>query len=175
MNPFTLFDIPPAYRVDLEALEKTYQQLSMRLHPDRHTHSLPGERKAALLKMAQINEAWNILQNPIARAEALFRLGGFALGEASEPKPEKDFLMAIMDLREDLEKAHRDRDARAIEDLKRSVQSRCMQIEEELADQLFLTSSMSCSHLESLLPKLSQLRYFSHFLKEVDMLQEEHY
>ena len=40
-----------------------------------------SERRAALSKAVEVNEAWRVVRDPIRRAEALLALAGTAAGE----------------------------------------------------------------------------------------------
>jgi riboflavin synthase len=82
MDPFAALGAPRRYDLDLTVLEKTHRELSRALHPDKFTQTGASERRAALEKAANVNEAWRILRDPIRRAEALFRLEGLAVGES---------------------------------------------------------------------------------------------
>src|SRR6476619_1770759 len=102
MDPFATLGAPRRYDLDLTVLEKTHRELSRALHPDRFAQSGASERRAALEKAANVNEAWRALRDPIRRAEALFRLAGASVGETNEPKASPAFLMEMMEDREAL-------------------------------------------------------------------------
>src|SRR5262249_49827371 len=104
MDPFDTLGAPRRFDLDLTTLEKTHRELSRALHPDRFAHAGASERRAALEKAANVNEAWRILRDPIRRAEALFRLAGVEM-ETNEPKASPAFLMEMMDDREALAEA----------------------------------------------------------------------
>jgi hypothetical protein len=46
-----------------------------------------SERRAALSKAVEVNEAWRIVRDPIRRAEALLELAGPPSARTGEPKP----------------------------------------------------------------------------------------
>src|SRR5436190_17186161 len=102
MDPFAVLGAPRIFDLDLAVLEKTHRELSRALHPDKFTQAGASERRAVLEKAASVNEAWRTLRDPIRRAEALFALAGFEVGENKEPKPSAAFLMDMMESREEL-------------------------------------------------------------------------
>ena len=75
------------------------------LHPDRHVAGSPAERRLALGRAVEVNEAWRALRDPMRRAEALLRRHGVRVEEGNEPKPDPEFLMEMMEQREALSEA----------------------------------------------------------------------
>src|SRR5271165_3863841 len=102
MDPFAILGIAPAFDVDLSVIEKTHRELSRTLHPDRYLGAGASERRAALAKAVEVNEAWRIVREPIRRAEALLRLRGVEVGDAVEPAADPEFLTEMMEQREAL-------------------------------------------------------------------------
>lgn len=113
MDPFATLGIEPSYAVDLAKLEKRHRELSRALHPDRYAGAPPLERRAALTKAADVNEAWRIVRDPVRRAEALLEKRGVPVGEDQEPKPDPELLMEMMEAREALAEARVNKDALA--------------------------------------------------------------
>jgi len=86
MDPFATLGLAPSFDVDLAAIGKIHRELSRALHPDRYIGASPSERRAALAKAIEVNEAWRIVRDPIRRADALLVLRGVASGESSPAK-----------------------------------------------------------------------------------------
>src|SRR5689334_12410104 len=80
-DPFEVFGIPPRFEVDLAALELRHRDLSKALHPDRYAGAPAAERRLALNRAIEVNEAWRVLREPVKRAEALFARAGVPVGE----------------------------------------------------------------------------------------------
>ncbi len=83
VDPFATLGLPRSYDVDLPAVEKTHRELSRALHPDRFVNAGASERREALSKAVEVNEAWRVVRDPIRRAEALLQLAGAAVGESN--------------------------------------------------------------------------------------------
>src|SRR5262249_25588618 len=169
MDPFATLGAPRRFDLDLGALEKTHRELSRALHPDKFTQSGASERRSALEKAANVNEAWRILRDPIRRAEALFRLEGFAVGETNEPKASPAFLMEVMDEREALAEARAAKDLVKVKKLAAGIATRAKDAEAKLALG-FAKDAPPKDELTKLLPILGELRFYRRFLEEAEAI-----
>lgn len=168
MDPFALLGAPRRFDLDLAALEKTHRELSRTLHPDRFAQASATERREALEKAASVNEAWRILRDPIRRAEALFRLAGVETGETKEPKPAADFLMDMLEQREELAAARGARDLDKVQKLAAGIAARRKAAEEKL------TRAFAADPPDtSLVGLLGELRFYARFREEVLAIEEE--
>lgn len=96
-DAFDVLGVRPVFDLRREEIGGAYLSLAQRLHPDMAR----GDADAAA-RMAEVNQAKRVLENPESRAEALLmRLGG---PEASKERslPE-GFLMEMMGVRERVE------------------------------------------------------------------------
>ena len=84
-DPFEALGVEPAFNLDLALLEQRHRDLSRALHPDRHASSGAAERRMALGRAIEVNEAFRKLKDPIRRAEALLALRGVQSGEGKDP------------------------------------------------------------------------------------------
>ena len=166
MDPFATLGIERTFDVDLAALEKTHRELSRALHPDKHAAGGATERRYALSKAVEVNEAWRIVRDPIRRAEALFRLAGIAVGETNEPTPSADLLMDMMEQREALSDARGKRDEAAVRELAVAIEAREHGAENALSSG-FRSANGVRQELEKLVPRLGELRFYRRFLDEV--------
>jgi molecular chaperone HscB len=99
---FALFDLQPAFAIDLEQLAERYRELARETHPDRFADAPPREQRQALERAAQLNDAYQVLKSPSRRAHYLLGLRGGSLPlEATVQDPA--FLLQQMELREELE------------------------------------------------------------------------
>lgn len=171
MDPFATLGIERTFEVDLGALERTHRDLSRALHPDRYTGAGASERRAALSKAVEVNEAWRIVRDPVRRAEALFQLVGIAVGETNEPKATPALLMDIMEQREALDDAKASRNAGAVERLAKDVQARAEATEVALTQGF--RKGADRATLEPLVGRLGELRFYRRFLEEVSAIEEE--
>jgi len=100
-NFFDLFDQNKEFGVDAKLLDRTYQGLQRKVHPDRFFRSSNQEKEFSQRLSGCINEGYQVLKNPISRGEYLLRLYGEGL---SNDVPQ-DFLMDVLDLHEEVSSA----------------------------------------------------------------------
>jgi molecular chaperone HscB len=167
VDPFDILGIAPTFEVDLAAAEKRYRDLSRVLHPDKYVGAPPAERRSALGKAIEVNEAWRLLRDPIKRAEALFRRSGVEVREGAEPKAEPEFLMEMMEQRESLSDAKAKGDGEAASRLGEAIRER-----EKSAMRRLAEGFDSPEGVEKLLPLLGELRYYRRFLDEVSAIED---
>jgi molecular chaperone HscB len=171
MDPFATLGIERTFEINLAAVEKTHRELSRTLHPDRHAAGGASERRYALSKAVEVNEAWRIVRDPIQRAEALFALLGIKVGETHEPKPSADFLMDMMEQRELLAEAREQGDGRAARRLACEIEARAKRAEERLSLG-FREFAKDPKTLGGLVPRLGELRFYRRFLEEVSEIED---
>jgi molecular chaperone HscB len=99
-NYFSSFDLEPAFTIDLAALEHRYEQLMTICHPDRFSAAPAFEKRAAAKRAADINEAFNVLKQPVSRAGHLLQLSGIDLPALERQPAAPEFLFEQMMLRE---------------------------------------------------------------------------
>jgi molecular chaperone HscB len=159
--------IERVFDVDLAAVEKTHRELSRALHPDRFVSAGASERRSALSKAIEVNEAWRIVRDPIRRAEALLALEGLTVGEGKEPRPDQEFLMEMLELREALSEAKAERDLEAVRRMAASIAARVRAVEVVLSD------GFRRGDGASLVGKVGELRFYRRFLDEVGAIEDE--
>ncbi len=174
-DPFSILGLPARFDLDLAEAEKRHRELSRALHPDRFAQSTAGERRAALGKAIEVNEAWRILKDPIRRGEALLAQLGVHVEEGREPKPDPELLMEMMEKREALAEAGRARDEARLRALTVELGERQKRLTAALAS-TFREAEASADRSRlavELLRKLSELRYYRRFLEEAATLEDE--
>jgi molecular chaperone HscB len=168
MNPFEVLGVSASFDVDLGALEKRHRELSRALHPDKFAMAGAAERRIALGRAAEVNEAWRIVRDPVKRAEALFRLAGVEVGERNEPAASPALLMDMMEKREALAEARASRDKAALERFTAEVAEAARGCERALA-----AGFAAHGDARALLPRLGELRFYARFLEEASAIEEE--
>jgi molecular chaperone HscB len=167
MDPFATLGIRRRYDVDLTAAERTHRELSRALHPDKFVGASPSERRAALARAVEVNEAWRVVRDPIRRAEALLKLSGIAVGEDKEPKADPEFLMEMLEQRESLADAKQARDLAAVRRMAQAIDARARAVEAALAE------GFARGDDAQLVGKVGELRFFRRFLEEVSAIEDE--
>ena len=99
-NHFSSFDLDPSFSIDVAILEQRYEQLMTICHPDRFAAAPAFEQRAAAKRAADINEAFNVLKQPVSRAGHLLQLAGVDLPALERQPAAPEFLFEQMMLRE---------------------------------------------------------------------------
>jgi len=172
MDPFAILGIPARYTVDLAETEKRYRDLSRTLHPDKFVGRPASERRMALSRAIEVNEAWRTLKDPVKRAEALMRRAGVDIGETKEAAANPALLMEMMEQREALSDARASKDRAALERLVADMRQREQMVIARLAECL---DSPDCTleNAKARVPVLGELRYVRRFLEEASAAEDE--
>ena len=133
---FTLFGLKPAFRINALSLDKRFREIQARVHPDRFAHAGESERRVSLQWATRVNEAYQTLKNPIARARYLLDLAGRSANMESNTAMPPEFLMEQMEWREAVAEARAGRDADELEQLHHRVKQRMNERYEQLAGSL---------------------------------------
>jgi molecular chaperone HscB len=128
---FDLFGLPPAFAVEVDALERSYHEIQSRVHPDRFAHAGDAERRASLQWTTRVNEAYRTLKDPVQRAKHLLELNGVDVAFETNTAMPADFLAQQMALRESLEDA---KDASALDALRRNLVKDKQLLEKAIAE-----------------------------------------
>lgn len=106
---YALFELQPAFDIDIEALSSRYRELARKVHPDRFADAGEREQRHAIERSANLNEAFQTLKSPSRRARYLLTLQERDMPlEATVQDPA--FLMQQMQWREELEELYDDGD-----------------------------------------------------------------
>ncbi|MGP8306340.1 co-chaperone HscB [Vibrio sp. YIC-376] len=103
MNHFELFGLPSQFQLDGSLLSSQFRELQKRFHPDNFATASERDRLLAVQKAAQINDAYQVLKNPISRAEYILAEQGMEIRGEQQTMQDPMFLMEQMELREELE------------------------------------------------------------------------
>jgi len=181
-DPFELLGLPARYDLDLAELAQRQRELGRALHPDRYAGRGASERRQALGKAIEVNEAARLLKDPVKRAELLLVRHGVLVGEGVERTAPPDFLMEIMELREALGDLRRSRDVAGVEALCQRVEATQRGVIERLErgfGELSAHGSDDASGAKShalgqqLLPLVAELRYYARFFAEAHAILDD--
>lgn len=116
VNHFSLFGLPVAFALDAAALQPVWRELQRQYHPDRFAHADAAGQRQAMQMASRINSAYETLRDPVKRARYLLELAGHGIDGERGTVADTDFLMAQMELREQLDEAVSLGEIEAIED-----------------------------------------------------------
>lgn len=173
MDPFDTLGVTPRFSLDFGEVEKRCRELSRALHPDRYVGRGKGERRMALAKAIEVNEAWRLLRDPVRRAEALFRRAGVELGENKNGPADPMLLMEMMEKREALAQARAARDRIKLAQLAGDMTQREQAVLGALAEVFDTRLQPSSDVLSAALGRLVELRFVRRFLDEAGAAEDE--
>jgi len=75
-DPFEILNLEKSYSLDPLILEKHYFAEQKKSHPDQFSRATPEEKAQALKQSILVNQAYQILKNPLQRAEYLLKSAG---------------------------------------------------------------------------------------------------
>jgi molecular chaperone HscB len=100
---FSLFGLPRKLCIEMSALEKRFLELSWKLHPDKFINATADEQELSLKRSSEMNDAYRVLRDPVARIEYLLQIEGTRKeGEHKQQAP-PELLEEVFDLNESLD------------------------------------------------------------------------
>src|ERR1700674_1906068 len=86
---FSFFGLPLKLNIDVAALEKSFYELSRKLHPDLNARAGTQEQEWSMEQSSLLNDAYRTLKDPIKRTAYLLHLEGVELEEQSKSATEQ--------------------------------------------------------------------------------------
>jgi molecular chaperone HscB len=120
-NYFELFGLQQDYRVDLRELQDNLRALQKQYHPDNFAAESAEITNQALVLSSQINQAYTTLSEPLSRAIYLLQLHGITVDLVHDTKFSNEFLMAQIELREQISEAEDSGDFDALEEIEKNL------------------------------------------------------
>lgn len=167
MNHFELFGLPCQFELDGSLLSTQFRELQRRFHPDNYATASERDRLLSVQKAAQINDAYQTLKDPIARAEYLLSEQGFDIRGEQKTLQDPMFLMQQMELREALEDIPSAGDPeQALVDFDGSVSA---MYKNQLAE---LTSQLNQSQWDIATDSVRKLKFVIKLRSEIEQLED---
>ncbi|MDO9313126.1 MAG: Fe-S protein assembly co-chaperone HscB [Burkholderiaceae bacterium] len=129
-SDFELFQVASQFVQDRAVLDTRWKQLQTQVHPDRFVSDGAVAQRVAMQWTLRVNEAYQRLKLPLARAVYLCELNGQPIGAESNTAMPVDFLLQQMAWREALDEA---RSLGAVEALGDAVAARQRSLLDELS------------------------------------------
>jgi molecular chaperone HscB len=100
---FELFEMPRKLWIEMGGLDKKFLELSWKLHPDKFVNASAQEQELSLKRSSEMNDAYRVLRDPVARVEYLLELEGMRKeGEHKQQAP-PELLEEVFELNESLD------------------------------------------------------------------------
>ncbi len=170
-NFFALFDLPVSFEVDLNALSARYREAQRAAHPDKFANNASeAERRLSVQMAARINEAYQVLKDPLSRGRYLLELHGVALDDA-DTAFDGAFLMEQMELRERLADVKNSADpVSQLRNIADDIAAHDKSLITQMAD---LLNEASAESLQQARDVSRKLQFFRRLNEEVDALEDE--
>jgi molecular chaperone HscB len=104
LDCFAVFGLPKKLAIDAAALERTYHELSRRIHPDRFAQRDARVRDASLRSTALLTRSYRTLREPVARGLYWLEMRGDKLGQNNQQVP-ADLADLVFEVQDQLEDA----------------------------------------------------------------------
>jgi molecular chaperone HscB len=101
---------PKQFKIDPKSLNKRFQRLQLKLHPDHYQKASELEQHISAESAALVNRAYRTLLDPQQRAEYMLESEGIKLEEAMKKLTTPELLEEMMVLREQVTEATFERD-----------------------------------------------------------------
>ncbi|HMD31153.1 MAG TPA: Fe-S protein assembly co-chaperone HscB [Candidatus Acidoferrales bacterium] len=135
---FRFLGLPRKLWIEMGELEQKFHQLSWKLHPDHFVRATEEERELSLERSSQLNDAYRVLRDPVARVEYLLAIEGMRKEGATKQQAPPELLEEVFELNEWLDEL---RGARAAQQdgaetagLRKRLEDAARGFEERLAD-----------------------------------------
>jgi molecular chaperone HscB len=137
-DDFTLFGLPPRQALDRAALDARRRELQAATHPDRFAAEGAAAQRLAMQWSVRVNEAWQRLKDPLARAAYLCEQRGVPINAEHNTAMPRAFLLQQMAWREALDEADGAAAVQALDDTvaaeERALHARLVTLLDEQAD-----------------------------------------
>ncbi|GAK18617.1 LOW QUALITY PROTEIN: chaperone protein HscB [Vibrio sp. JCM 19053] len=168
MNHFELFGLPSQFKLDGSLLSSQFRELQKRFHPDNFATGSERDRLMAVQKAAQINDAYQVLKNPISRAEYILAEQGVEIRGEQQTMQDPMFLMEQMELREELEEIadKSDPESRFLTSTLRSAKcykQHLASVEQELDDGLWTEAA----------DRVRKLKFIAKLKNEIELVEDK--
>ena len=130
-----VFALPRKLWVETALLEQKFLQLSWKLHPDNFVNASESERELSLKRSSELNDAYRVLRDPVARVEYLLQIEGERVeGEKKQQAP-PELLEEVFELNESLDELREAKESGGdLIELKNKLESAEDSFEEKLKD-----------------------------------------
>lgn len=163
VDHFALLGLPRSYDVDPAVLQERFLALSRHIHPDYFTGANEAMQSLATRLSAQVNEAVQVLKDPILRASYLLETAGGPSAAENRTVPQEVLGDAMM-LREEIDEARADGRSADLDEARRTVETKQAALLREIADLARKLPNASDAERVALREKLNAIKYYQNLL-----------
>ena len=167
MNHFATFDLTPVFALDVGGLSSRYRDLQTTVHPDRFVNATDADKRVAMERAVQINEAFATLKDPVRRAMHMLSLQGIDGLDANDTSMPVDFLMEQVEWREAIADARLKEDSERLE----AINEELLGMSRSLGDTF--AAAYAGEHYKVATTLARKMRFVQKLLEEVDAMLGE--
>ncbi|WP_032091925.1 Fe-S protein assembly co-chaperone HscB [Necropsobacter rosorum] len=165
-NPFALFALPVSFELDQHRLSQRYLALQKSLHPDNFANRSAQEQRLALQKSAEVNDALQILKDPISRADSIIALHLGSQDTEQQTNHDMAFLMQQMTWREQLEALEQQQDTQRLSAFSAQIEQAGREILSELS------TALGAENWQQARVLTDRLRFIRKLTAEIERIEE---
>jgi molecular chaperone HscB len=132
---FAVFGLSCKLSIEMSSLEQKFLQLSWKLHPDNFVNASEQERELSLKRSSELNDAYRVLRDPLARIEYLLENAGERKEGQTKQQAPPELLEEVFELNESLDELREARESgENVAGLKSKLESAEKNFKEKLAE-----------------------------------------
>ena len=156
------------WQVDRNSLDASYRQLQQEFHPDRYASKGDVERRLAVQAASLINQAYETLKSPLKRAQYLLELKKIDASQDNHMTHDGPFLMAQIELREQLSELRDNTDPfAALEELRVGVEQTFTALQDQFASEYQSDKDSDAFNT------VTKMQFSSKLLHEIEQLEAD--
>jgi molecular chaperone HscB len=165
---FEIFSMVVGWQVDRNSLDASYRQLQQEFHPDRYASKGDVERRLAVQTASLINQAYETLKSPLKRAQYLLELKKIDASQDNHMTHDGPFLMAQIELREQLSELRDNTDPfAALEELRVGVEQTFTALQDQFASEYQSDKDSDAFNT------VTKMQFSSKLLHEIEQLEAD--
>lgn len=163
---FELFGLDEQFDIDRSSLSERYRDAQRQAHPDRFAAADSHQQRLAVQYSAFINQAYDTLKHPVARARYLLELRGVEVENDRSMQSDTEFLLQQMQWREELAeiREHSDPEA-AIDAFLGTIKSAMKSAEKQFVTAFDAGELQQAKHI------LDKLQFVQKLIDEAEQLE----
>lgn len=134
-NDFQLFGLPERHAQQRADIDARWKALQAQVHPDRFASEGAAAQRVAMQWAMRVNEAYQRLRDPMARAAYLCELRGAPVQAENNTQMPAAFLMQQMEWREALDEAGDEAALQALDDDAQRAEAAALEQARRLLDE----------------------------------------
>lgn len=163
---FSLLGLPRTYAIAEKRLNAAFRAIARAVHPDRFGGAAEEVRSLATRLSAELNQAFDVLSDPVRRADYLLELAGGPSAAEMREVP-GGFLADVMMLREEIDQAKTANDDNALLGHRESIATQRQVALQQIAVLAESSAALDEPNRKALRRLLNSMKYFDNLLTEL--------